>query len=211
MEELIALYLFQNKTCPLPGVGTLSVTEQTASFEMVEKQVLPPLPVISFSPAERSPEDFLQFISRQANIPVQESTKRLEAYCEGLRTLDAYAEEKIPGTGKFYINEEGSLVFRQEELPGYLLPPVAAERIIHPESTHAILVGDKESNSALMTEFYSEAEPAKKSRWWIWALLLSLLAIAVIVIYFNDGGNGTFGNATKVPAQTAAPTYKQPN
>ena len=207
IEELIAKYLFQNKTCPLPGVGSLSIGDRTASYVLGEKQIYPPMPYISFSSAERSIDGLLKYISRQQDISPGEAEKRLRNYCSKLNNLDAYAEEEIPDAGKFYVDVEGSLVFKQAHFPDAFLPPVHAEKIIHPEATHAILVGDKESNSAIMAEFYNDAVPVKKYQWWIWAIVLFALAAAMTFIYFNNGPAGSFGNGEKVPVAEPSPTY----
>jgi len=210
MEELITTYLFQNKTCPLPGVGSLSIGDRTASYVLGEKQMHPPLPYISFSPVERPADDFIKYVSVRTGTSAEEAIRKLENYCSKLNNLDAYAEMEIPFAGKFYVDVEGSLIFKQIHFPEAFLPPVIAEKIIHPESTHTILVGDKESNSALMTEFYKEAEPVKKYRWWIWAFILFLIAATAILVYLNNNSVGFFGNSEKKPAGTASPTYKIP-
>lgn len=212
MEELIATYLFENKTCPLPGVGSLSIGYRTASFVLGEKQLHPPLPYISFSPVEKATDDFIKYVSIQSGVSNEEAAGSLENYCSKLNNLDSYSEMEIPYTGKFYVDVEGSIVFKQIHFPEVFLSPVHAERIIHPESTHTLIVGDKESNSALMAEYYSETEPVKASRWWIWAILLALLAVMAIAVYFSNETNiGNFGNSEKVPAPTEVNTYHKPN
>jgi hypothetical protein len=46
-----------------------------------------------------------------------------------------------------------------------------------------------------MTEFFNEV-PVKKDRWWIWAIVLGVIAITLILIYLNDGtASSHFGNA----------------
>ena len=48
MHHLIASYLFQNKTCPLPGLGTLSINTSAAEADFTIKQIAAPKPVIQF-------------------------------------------------------------------------------------------------------------------------------------------------------------------
>ena len=208
MEELISVYLFQNKTCPLPGVGSLSIGDRTASYVLGEKQLHPPLPYISWSPAERSADDFIHYVSVSENITSEEAKRKIDNYCTKIRNLDAYAESEIPFAGKFYIDAEGALVFKQIHFNEAFLPPVPAERIIHPEATHAIIVGDKEINSALMTEYYSEAVPPDKDRWWIWALVITLIAMIAIVMHYQS--NSGIGYREKMHSEPEPSTYSQP-
>jgi hypothetical protein len=52
----------------------------------------------------------------------------------------------------------------------------------------------------------------KKSTWWIWAVLLTLIAAAAIIyhIKFNEAG-GSFGNGIKVNPSTEVKTYRALN
>ena len=72
-----------------------------------------------------------------------------------------------------------------------------AERVIHPQAEHSILVGDKETTNTVMTDYFNE-EPVVKDRWWIWAIVLGLAALAILLFYFNDAdASSFFGNAVK--------------
>ncbi len=210
MEELIATYLFQNKKCPLPRVGTLSIETRASSFILGERMIYPPIPFISFSTTENSTDDFINFVSLQRDISTTEALQGLDDFCSKLNSLESFSEYELPFAGKFFVDAEGSLVFKQFYFQEAFLYPVPAERVMHPESSHPLIVGDKESNSALMAEFYNVSEPEKKSRWWVWALLLFLIAATVIGIFINDNGIETFGNAKKFPVQREAPAYTTP-
>lgn len=200
------------KNCPLPGLGTLLIHNRTALYMQSEKYLTPPLPYISFSPVENPSLDFVDHTAKKLSVSKEEAMNIINTFCLKLNNLDSFSEVEIPLAGKFYIDAEGSLVFKPVHFPEVFLAPVPAERISHPEATHSILVGDTESNSALMTEYYSESEPASTSRWWIPALVLALLSILVIAAYFisNDNTN-TVGNATKLKAGKEEKTYKIPD
>jgi hypothetical protein len=208
MEELISSYLLRNKKCPLPGVGSLAVANKRATYEQSELQMLPPFPVITFSPEEKPYTDFVSFISHVRNISTAEAEQLLINYCNSLQNPDAYTEKEIPFTGRFYADAEGNLVFRSIQLPEAFMPPVHAERVKHPEATHTILVGDKESNSAIMTEYYNEPVETSRKRWWIGALVLFLVATVTILLFFFSGhNNGNAGNSVNVPTSVPSETY----
>ena len=212
MEELISLYLFRYKKCPLPSIGSLQLLDGHATVLHAEKTIEPPVPYIEFRQAEIPADNFIHFIALQKSIPVADAGNKLAAFCKGLENLDAYKEVKLPYAGKFYVDAEGNLIFRQIEIPETFLPVVTAERLIHPDVAHTMRVGDKETTTVVMTELYSDTGPIKKDRWWIWATILTLLAVAALFIYFNDvSRSSSFGNAAKIVPVSEGQTYKTAN
>ena len=190
MQQFITAYLFQNKICPLPGLGTLAIVTKPSESDFIHKQILAPVPTIQFSEAETSTTDLVNYISVKESYTNSEAETALHNFSAELKSGKA-----VEGVGKFSVNTSGNIVFEAEPLPAYFTPAIHAERVIHPEADHNILVGDKETTAAVMTEYYAE-EPVKKDRWWIWAIVLAAIAIAVIVIYVNDkNSSAVFGNA----------------
>lgn len=211
LEHLIASYLFRNKLCPLPNIGKLVITQTPATVSQGAKRIEAPQCQIELVPGEYPTEDFVTYISSVKQIEKNDAREKLERFCEKLQSLDAFAETKIPHTGKFYINAEGALFFKHTTFPPTLLEAVPAEKVIHPDSSHSLLVGDRESNTTLMTEYFNVEEPAPRERWWIAALLLALVGLAVVSLYyFNGDKSGLFGNASKTPLREAPQTYSTP-
>jgi hypothetical protein len=72
--------------------------------------------------------------------------------------------EELPfsSAGSFYRDENEDLQFKTVSLPGAYFPEVVAERVIHPDVAHNILVGDTETNSAAMTELLNTGEEKKR-------------------------------------------------
>lgn len=199
MQQLIASFLFQNRSCPLPGLGTLSLTETEAVADFSNKTITPPLSEIHFEPGETNRDDLLAYMARSTNTPVNEANAALDHFCAELKNdISTKATANLDGIGNFYVDGNGKMKFSQSPLPQYFLDPVSAERVIHPNAEHLILVGDKESTNTLMTEYFSEESPVK-DRWWIWALLLGGIGLIILLFYFNDMDRGSlFGNAVKL-------------
>lgn len=196
MQHLIASYLFQHCNCPLPGIGTLSISTKSSESDFVGKVLTAPAPVINFTEEESDAASFIQFIAAKTNSNSSEAKNALENYSEtlGAAIADGTAAA-IEGVGNFIVNSSGDLKFEPQQPPAAFLQPVKAERVIHPEAEHTMLVGDKETTNAVMTEYYSEEE-IKKDRWWIWAIVFAVIAIVIIIIYVNDPGQSPlFGNA----------------
>ena len=211
MEQLIASYLFQHKSCPLPTIGKLTLSEKPAQVSHGAKLIEAPQPVIALMQGEYSANEFLAYISAVEKISNDEANSRLSRFCNQLHSLDSFSESKIPGTGKFYVDAEGNLVFKQGPFPAVYRNSLHAEKVIHPDAKHSLLVGDTESNSTLMTEYYNVDEPAPKAKWWIAALLLALVGLAVICLYyFNETNAGVFGNAAKPTLREGSQTYSSP-
>lgn len=199
MQQLIASFLFQNRSCPLPGLGTLSLASTEAVADFSNKTITPPLSEIHFEPGETNREDFLAYMARSTNTPVYEANAALDHFCAELKNeISTKTSASLDGIGNFYVDGNGKMKFSQSLLPQYFLEPVNAERVVHPNAEHAILVGDKESTNTQMAEYFSEETPVK-DRWWIWALVLGGIGLIILLFYFNDVDRGSlFGNAVKL-------------
>lgn len=199
MHHLIASYLFQHKTCPLPGLGTLSVSTGNAATHFLNKTILAPQPAIVFDTKETEADALLDFIAGKANISIYEAIETLGQFANQLKSsIQSGSPALLNGVGKFSLAGSGAIHFEPVAVPEVFVQPVNAERVIHPEAEHAILVGDKESTNTEMTEYYSDST-VTKSRWWIWAIVLGVLCIAAVLVYMS--GNGIlsrFGNAMPI-------------
>jgi hypothetical protein len=175
MHQLIATYLFQNKKCPLPGIGHLFIQQTAAQTDFVNKQIFAPSSVIQFSTNEIENENFLENLSAHSNKTIAEVKKHLQNLFS-----DQYFS--IAGVGSF-SKENDKLKFIPTVLEDDLLQPVKANRVVHQNEAHTMVVGDTETTTAAMTEYFAEEE-ITKDYWWVWALALGGLAIAAIFIYY---------------------------
>ena len=199
MHRLIASYLFQNKTCPLPGLGNLSVVAGKAELEFLNNAIKAPAPRIVFEATENDASNLLDYIATKTDSTILQTIDRLGHFCNTLKAATiANHPATLDGVGNFFTDSSGKINFKSSQLPVAFLQPVTAERVIHPQAEHPILVGDKETTNTLMTEYYNEA-PVKKNRWWIWAVVLAAIALIAIVVYFNtDNASAMFGNIMPV-------------
>jgi hypothetical protein len=198
MQELIASYLFQEKSTSLPGIGSLTLHNSGAVTDFTNKKILAPHPVIHFENNETGSGSLLEFISKKNNCNLPEAAADLDSFCVHLKKeMASDSGAKLEGVGDLFINPAGEIVFRQVEIPSEFLQPVQADWVIHQASEHAMRVGDKEVTNTEMSEYYN-LEPAAKEHWWIWAIILGIAGIAAILIYLGDANApGIFGNAVK--------------
>ncbi|MEO7047315.1 MAG: hypothetical protein ABI091_18580 [Ferruginibacter sp.] len=196
MQDLIASYLFKNKKCPLPAVGTLSIVDGNAVADYGEMKIAAPAPVIQFAEKEEPVNDFVNFIATQKSITTEDALSKLKEFCRKLRYMDVHTEVPVTCAGKFYISSAGTLEFKQAKLREAFIPTIIAERVIHPDDSHNMLVGDKQTTTTIMSEYFSEEEISPRNRWWLWAIILFILAAAIILFYLNDtNSNEAFGIA----------------
>ncbi len=210
MDKLLTNYLYEFKNCPLPSIGSLLLEPGHAYFLPGEKRMIAPIPFISLDEKERSAEGLQHFIADQYKISETESDNLLQQYCKQLLHLQAYEEMPLDTVGSFYMDENGKLHFKSLSLPAAYFPDVTAERVVHPDVAHAMLVGDTHTDSTAMTELLQD-EPVVKSRWWIAAVVLAIVALVVLVIHYSGHGAGQTGNAVKANTTAESKTYRVPN
>jgi CCDC81-like prokaryotic HU domain 2 len=199
MQHLIASYLFQNKYCALPGIGTLSLTAGKAATDFLDKKIKAPLTSIIFSETGNKTDGLQEYIAATTSSDKYEATEALEYFCDGIKkSLHNNESITLESIGQFFVDGSGSIKFQPVDLPKAFLQDVNATRVIHPEAEHAILVGDKESTNTLMNEYFSDA-PVKKSRWWIWAIVIVSIALLALLIYSNSlNASSMAGNAMPI-------------
>lgn len=209
MQKLIADYLFEYKQCALPQIGTLKIKRDAATSIMGEQTISAPVSTIYFTDEITDSRDLTEYIATNKNISTEEAAYQLKNICKQISSLNNEDKFDIAEVGQFYKSGNGRVSFTSVELPAYFSPNVYAERVIHPDDSHAILVGDRETDRNTMTEYYTDDEPAKKSKWWIWALMFFVIAAALVVFYLNDkSSNSFFGIQHKYDVAPATETYK---
>lgn len=199
MQKQIASYLFQHKVCPLPGLGTLSVCKAGAVADFTNKLIAAPKPFIEFAHAETDTNGLVEYLAATTGANRYEVTEALDHFCDNLKKeITVQSNVQIEGIGNFFADDSGNINFKPEALPTALVQPVFAERVIHPDAEHHILVGDKETTNTVMTELLT-AKAEVKDRWWIWTIVLATTALLAILIYFTElKGSYPFGNAIKI-------------
>jgi hypothetical protein len=186
MQQLIASYLFQFKTCPLPGLGTLYIKQGIAKTDFLNKAITPPVSSITFDAAETDAHILVDYIAAKKNISELEAIKELGKFCNELKAAsNTGVGGYINDVGTIFTEASGEILFTQAPVPQQFLQSIPAERVIHSDEEHHLLVGDKETTNMQMAEYYTEDNQVK-DRWWIWAIVLGVIGIIGLLIYFSD-------------------------
>lgn len=209
MQKLLGDYLFQNKVCALPQIGTLRIKNMSATSIFGERKISAPVKVIEFSDEIHNTEDLEAYLALHKNITREDAAQQLKKMVEDIQALPLGQRLEIPNIGKFYKDENEKIGFIALEAPAYFLPQATAERVVHPNDSHTMLVGETETNTAAMADYFSEDEPMKKSKWWIFAIASLAVSAAAIGFYAGNNTNHSFfGAFNKVEVHVADSTYR---
>lgn len=181
MFDIIASSFFQKKTCRLPGIGNLELATTPAEYDFGNKQI-------------KAPGETILFI---AASPYDNSFNEFSAISQLMRDeLDKEGRVEVTGLGSFTKDSSGAMYFSAVQLNESFYQPVTAEKVIHKDAEHTILVGDEETTNVKMNEYYSESEETttSKSKWWIWAIVSGAAGLAVIGYYLYTNGFNNLGN-----------------
>ena len=209
MQKLLANYLFQYKNCAFPQIGSLHIKFESAVLVLDKQKIHAPVSHISFSNDFMDSNNLTEYIAVNKNISFEEAAYQLTNISNEILSLKNAEQFLIGGVGHFTKSANDKLLFKETSVAEYFSPSIFAERVIHPDDSHAILVGDKEMDRNSMTEFYTNTIPARKSKWWLWTAALFLLAVILITVYVNNKNhNNLFGVSQKVEVKEATRQYK---
>ncbi len=209
MQKLLANYLFQYKNCALPQVGTLYIKNEPAVSVLGVQKIHAPVSVISFTSDITDSKNLTEYIAVNKTISFDEAEYQLKNISNEILNLKQAEEFLIDRVGFFSKSQNDKLLFKENIKPEIFAVPVYAERVIHPDDSHAILVGDKETDRNSMTEFFTDTVPAKKNNWWLWAAVIFVLSVVLILIYLNiENHNSYFGISHKYELNEATNQYK---
>ena len=183
----------------MPGLGNLSIVTGKSELEFLNNAIKAPAPRIVFEATENDASNLLDYIATKTDSTILQTIDRLGHFCNTLKAATiANHPATLDGVGNFFTDSSGKINFKSSQLPVAFLQPVTAERVIHPQAEHPILVGDKETTNTLMTEYFNE-EPVQKYRWWIWAIVLGVIGLLTVLFYIsNTNLSSMAGNAMPV-------------
>ncbi len=165
--------------------GHLYIKTSEAQPNFLHKKIESPLQSIHFSKDQINSDNFINYITTQKKSLAQNAKNELNDF---IKSLHSFTPINITGVGSF-AKENDVINFQSAAFNSSLAPSAKAERVIHEAAQHSMLVGDKETTITQMTEYFADT-PSVKDKWWVWALVLSIIGIGTILFhYFVDNQN----------------------
>lgn len=212
MQDLISSYLIQTKECNLPAIGKISLVTSSNEVDIANKKIMPAEEKVVFSSREdRHIAGIVKYISEKENIDENEAGEKFKMWCQQAKERIGAGEKIVLNSlGFFEKNIAGTISFKNERT-SLFFESVRAERVIHKNEEHAVLVGDRETTSSVMNQFLNEEEIVDDSRWKIAAIVFLAIAVIVLFIHFYLHSFSFFstGNENQFSPATPAATYSQ--
>lgn len=203
LDSTLYKYLVTTGSLPLPGLGTLRVNQQSATYDIAGKQFLPPTYHFSLDPEEKqSPAQVFVWISSTLAIGDGEAIESFNGFANRFKQELGQTRKSIwEGVGAFKKDLAGVLSFQSEEITPLGLSPVSAEKVIHAHASHTMLVGDQEKTSEEMTAWLEEESTPRN-----WPMIIAwvLLGLSLLFLGYHFSKKGlnasAFGNEQTIGA-----------
>ena len=164
------------------------MVEQSPQFNVVDKLMMPPSYSCKLQPSDIVPDHQLSFLSALLNKAPFETRESLQHFGSRLKERAAGGAIQWKGIGTL-SNKGGNMALDADLLSPEGLQPVPANKIIRENAAHAMLVGDRESNTVEMSGNLKQEAPARS-----WVVLAGwiILALAILaIIFFIYTGKGS--------------------
>jgi nucleoid DNA-binding protein len=227
MNNVLVSYLLQHKSISIPGLGSMYIERIPAQTDFVNRRILPPDYHFRFDKYFDAPDkDFFTYLAKQQNIADYEAIKWYNEWAYELRSkLREGQEVEWEGIGILKKDISGEIVFEASGRIPSLQEPTAANRVIHSHSQHTMLVGDQEvtrkisnidstptvsdNNNVIsgdeqqIPDYPPYPEEPPKKKWWLFALVIAVLALGVIFFRVYKSGFVTSAAGNHQPINAA--------
>ena len=173
----------------MPGIGNFNLKTNAAGFDFPSRSILPPSFVFQFIPGGSSPsKQFFKWLAEAVHITERDAVIRFNDFTFDLKNkLAGGSRVKWSGVGELFSGLGGEIKFLADPKKIVFGDPVPAEKIINKNAMHLVMVGEKEKTSDEMKEILTYPE-VKKSKPWLYTLIIGLAAVLFICLYFFANG-----------------------
>jgi hypothetical protein len=190
MFDLIHKYLILNKKASLPTLGIFSISRLPAQLNFEDKKISPPTFQINFTAGSPAADKyFYKFIENEQKVEEIEAITELNNFSQAVRQeLNRNKFVLFPGIGELVIDVDG--VLRLQTLPQtnrYYSPVIAETTQRNTIASEAVVADEIAVDEP--GEITEEVQAEKRDYWWIFAVILALIAIAGIAYYYYLNGS----------------------
>jgi hypothetical protein len=201
MRDTLYEFLLLNKKLSLPGIGTISLCQNSATLDFTNKQFTSPsFYFIIESRNDKPSKKLFDWLSSSFGITEWDAIKSVNDFSFDLKKkLSEKGEVNWENVGMIRRNNNGDLKIETQTIILQSEQPVTAEKVIRVKAEHTVLVGEQEKTSVEMEEYFAESTKKKKYTWLI-AAIIAVLAVIFIGWYFSEKGFSTSsaGNQTVI-------------
>lgn len=192
MQDTLYEFLLLNKKISLPGIGTISLCQNSAQLDFTNKQFTAPSFHFTIESRNDKPSKRLfDWLSSSLGVTEWDAIKFVNDFSFDLKKkLSEYGEANWGKVGVIRRDNSGNLKLDQQNILLQSEQPVTAEKVIRVKAEHTVLVGEQEKTSAEMEEYFAEEIP-KKNYTWLIVAILTVLAVIFIGWYFSEKGFST--------------------
>ena len=199
MLQVLNAYLFQHRSISIPGLGTIYLETFSARVDVADRTVLPPVYRFRFDKYFDAPEkEFFAYLAAQGKMLDFEAIKWYNEFSFDLRNR-IRNEDEVPWEGVGVLRKDGSgnILLESAAAPAFFLQPVPAMKVNRQDAVHTLLVGDRERTSGEMNEWLQEDGVSRKRlSWWVVALVLVVIGLAILAWRFYTHGFSTANQST---------------
>ena len=189
MQNSLYEFLVINKELSLPGIGTITLQQNSSQLDFTNKQFSAPSSYFIIRSKDDKPsKKVFEWLFSAYGVSEWDAVRSLNDFSFIIRNKLSEAGEMIwDGVGVFRRDASGNLTLDPPSIPIQNQQPVHAEKVMREKFEHTVLVGEQEKSSVEMAEYFAEAAP-RRNHTWIIALVLTVLAVMFIGWYFSEKG-----------------------
>ena len=193
MVHLLYKYLIIHKQVAIPGIGLFYIDRKPATHDIANKVFQSPELNIDFKAGTTiTDKEFYQFVSKEKGIEEVEAVQRLHDFANRLKQeVSANKRVELPGMGVLIKNGMGQVSFEAHNALTNYFPPIVEERVlVDDHHTGQSIIEHTSPPPIQQEERYTEPSVSHVSKdyWWVYAIILSVLGIAMILYYYYENG-----------------------
>jgi len=179
MLDSLYKFLVLNNNVGIPGVGVFSIVKAPAKFDGTSFRS--PVAQMQFEKgAALTDKNLYKFLAAEQFITEVDAVRKFQDFAYQLRKdLQSFSFVELSGIGFLRKNHLGELAFEPSSPATNYLPTLIPVEVQQSE-THSI----QPETEVVVSEEYPIENTSAKDRWWIWATVLALLALAAIGYFY---------------------------
>jgi hypothetical protein len=177
IDYALTQYLHRYGNLPLPGMGQLLQSTDSARLSFPDRKIFQPVKKISFSSIQVPDKHLIDWLSAEFEIENEMASALLKEWVTDLLHRIKNGSSLIwHGIGRISsaANEGGEILFENIDGASNLQYSIAAEKVIRSGNTHTVLVGETEKSS---TEMEQVLQPKKQKTKKYWPVVVAMLLI----------------------------------